>query len=168
MMTKSHEAAASWSVSPDDSPGRPWGECGRVPAGFSVVRIDESRRRSGDVGISRQKGIGCRGRRETDHRSLREAAAGECGAEFGMMRDCAAAAGESRAAGREPLPMPLLEEFARDFDRTVQARGREYFRRGAAKITGGSNHHVDAAVQGGNRYRVHVKWDEDGEPQYDC
>src|SRR5690349_14560628 len=64
--------------------------------------------------------------------------------------------------------MPLLEEFARDFDREVQARGREYFRRGAARITGGSNHHVDATVLGGNRYRVKINWDEGGEPEYDC
>src|SRR5829696_926063 len=76
--------------------------------------------------------------------------------------------GRSGRRGWESLRMPLLEEFARDFDRSIQARGREYFRRGAARITGGGNSHVEATVQGGNRYRVQVKWDETGEPTYDC
>src|SRR3954452_22661721 len=64
--------------------------------------------------------------------------------------------------------MPLLEEFARDFDRSVQARGREYFRRHAAKVTAADARHVEAVVAGGNRYKVKVNWDEDGEPTYDC
>jgi len=63
--------------------------------------------------------------------------------------------------------MPSLEEFAYDFDRTVQARGREYFRRNAARITSGEPAAVSAVVMGGNRYRVRVEWDE-GEPKYQC
>ena len=64
--------------------------------------------------------------------------------------------------------MPSLEEFAYDFDRTVQSRGRDYFRRGAAKITGADATHVEATVAGGNRYKVSVGWDEEGEPTYSC
>src|SRR5688572_12246833 len=64
--------------------------------------------------------------------------------------------------------MPSLEEFAYDFDRQVQARGREYFRRKAAKIVGADARHVEAVVAGGNRYKVKVAWDETGEPTYEC
>src|SRR3712207_6299638 len=64
--------------------------------------------------------------------------------------------------------MPSLEEFAYDFDRQVQARGREYFRRKAAKIVGADARHVEAIVAGGNRYKVKVSWDETGEPAYEC
>jgi len=65
--------------------------------------------------------------------------------------------------------MPLLEEFASDFDRQVQARGREYFRRGAAAITGSAPGHFEATVQGSEPYRVRVDWDDDGgQPDYRC
>jgi hypothetical protein len=87
----------------------------------------------------------------------------------------AGASGETAARGggicklvSELGRMPLLEEFARDFDRSVQARGREYFRRRAAKVTAAHPRHVEASVAGGNRYKVKVSWDGDGEPTYDC
>ena len=66
--------------------------------------------------------------------------------------------------------MPLLEEFAPDFDRSVQARGREYFRRGAAKIGERGKRYFDATVQGTQKYDVHVGWDWDeyDEPEYEC
>ena len=64
--------------------------------------------------------------------------------------------------------MPSLEEFAYDFDRTVQARGREYFRRKAAKIVAADAVHIEGVVAGGNRYKVKVSWDEAGEPTYEC
>ena len=63
--------------------------------------------------------------------------------------------------------MPSLEEFEPDFDRTVQSRGREYFKRRAAKITAADDRHFEATVAGGNRYKVKVSWDEDG-AEYDC
>jgi superfamily II DNA or RNA helicase len=64
--------------------------------------------------------------------------------------------------------MPLLEDFDEDFDHSVQSRGREYFRRKAAKITAADARHFEATVAGGNRYKVKVSWDEDGDPEYDC
>ena len=64
--------------------------------------------------------------------------------------------------------MPSLEEFAYDFDRTVQARGREHFRRKAAKIVAADAVHIEGVVAGGNRYKVKVSWDEAGEPTYEC
>src|SRR3954467_4773404 len=64
--------------------------------------------------------------------------------------------------------MPLFGGVASDFDRQVQARGREYFRRGAARITGGSPGHFEATVQGGEPYRVRVDWEDNGEPDYRC
>src|SRR5437867_7591698 len=64
--------------------------------------------------------------------------------------------------------MPLLEDFASDFGREVQARGREYFRRGAAQITDSGAEYIEASVRGGELYTAYVGWDELGEPEYDC
>ena len=64
--------------------------------------------------------------------------------------------------------MPSLEEFAYDFDLLVQERGREYFRRRAARIVSSEAGRIDAVVAGGTRYKITIEWDDLGERTYDC
>ena len=64
--------------------------------------------------------------------------------------------------------MPSLEEFAYDFDRTIQSRGREYFRRGSAKISGAHPEAIEGTVRGGNTYALRVGWAGGDEFTYQC
>ena len=65
--------------------------------------------------------------------------------------------------------MALVDEYAQDFDPTVETRGRAYFRRGAVKITSSDDSSVSATVQGTERYKVHISWDDPQDtPAYSC
>jgi superfamily II DNA or RNA helicase len=65
--------------------------------------------------------------------------------------------------------MSLMSEYGQSFSGDVKARGREYFRSGAVKITSHDAAQVKATVDGSSRYRVTVGWDDaDDLPVFSC
>src|SRR5690242_11324485 len=56
--------------------------------------------------------------------------------------------------------MSLMSEYGQSFSGDVKARGREYFRSGAVKITSHDAMQLKATVDGSSRYRVTVGWDD--------
>src|SRR5687768_7302462 len=69
--------------------------------------------------------------------------------------------------------MSALDWFAEDFSGGVRNRGREYYRGRTVTITKADDHQIVANVRGGQRYTVHIEWDDDvlrdsGDVAYDC